>query len=264
MAALLRRLVFGRPIPSELAHEHRLRKILALSIFSSDALSSVASATQEILASLLFAGAGLAAFRFAAPIAFAIVGLLIVVTISYRQTIYAYPNGGGAYIVAKDNLGPLPATVAGAALLVDYILTVSVSVAAGIDAIISAAAHDLVLFHTLDHMRVLMCVVAVALITLANLRGVKESGAIFALPTYSFIALTLAMVGWGTVKMLQGGLAPNAAPELMTAHSAVGMFLLLKAFSSGCAALTGVEAISNGVQAFRKPEAKNAATTMAW
>src|SRR5207237_9284694 len=136
-----------------------------------------------------------------------------------RQTIHAYPNGGGAYIVAKDNLGPLPATVAGAALLVDYILTVSVSVAAGIDAIISAAAHDPILFHSLDHIRVLMFLVAVALITLANLRGVKESGAIFALTTYSFIVTTLGMVAWGAWKMMQGELSPGATHAVVATHS---------------------------------------------
>src|SRR5262249_52157869 len=187
MAALIRRLLFGRPIASDRAHEHRLPKFLALPVFSSDALSSVAYATQEILATLLFAGAGLAAFHFAAPIACAIVGLLVIVTTSYGQTIHAYPTGGGAYIVAKDNLGPVPATTAGAALLIDYVLTVSVSVAAGIDAIISYFARDAALLHSLNHVRVVLCVAAVALITLANLRGVKESGAIFALPTYTFI-----------------------------------------------------------------------------
>src|SRR5947207_12336759 len=194
-------------MPLAQARHERLRKRVALAIFSSDAMSSVAYATEEILLILVLAGT--VALHLSLPIAIAITALLAIVAISYQQTIHAYPNGGGAYIVAKDNLGPLPATVAGAALLVDYILTVSVSVAAGIDAIISAAAHDPIFFHTLDHMRVIMCVIAVALITLANLRGVKESGAIFALPTYSFIALTLAMVGWGTLRMLHGDLPPN-------------------------------------------------------
>src|SRR5947199_1305668 len=214
MAALLKRILIGRPIPSHHAHQHRLPKILALPVFASDAVSSTAYATQEILSTLLAAGAGFAAFHFATPLALAIVGLLIVVTISYRQTIHAYPSGGGAYIVAKDNLGALPATTAGAALLIDYVLTVSVSVAAGIDAIISYFAHNPELFRTLDHMRVELCVAAVVLITVANLRGVKESGAIFALPTYSFITVSVAMVVWGIVRAMHGDLHPAATQAM--------------------------------------------------
>jgi amino acid transporter len=260
----IRHILLGRPIPTERAKHERLPKLLALPVFSSDALSSVAYASQEILSTLLAAGVGLATFHHVMPISFAIVALLVIVTISYRQTIHAYPSGGGAYIVARDNLGVVAAQTAGAALLIDYILTVSVSVAAGIDAIISAAANRPEMFHTLDHWRVAMCALSVLFITIANLRGVKESGAIFALPTYCFIAITLGLVALGFSKAMSGTLRPGETQHLITHSSAVGMFLLLKAFSSGCAALTGVEAISNGVTAFREPEAKNAATTMTW
>jgi amino acid transporter len=260
----LRRFFLGPPIPSERAIHERLPKFLALPVFASDALSSVAYATQEILSTLLLAGIGLAAFGHVIPISLAIIALLVIVTISYRQTIHAYPSGGGAYIVARENLGLVAAQTAGASLLIDYILTVSVSVAAGVDAIISAAAHNPSLFHTLDHLRVWMCVFAVALIMVANLRGVKESGSIFALPTYSFIAITLTMVVMGLVRAFGGTLHPAETQRIITNSGAVGMFLLLKAFSSGCAALTGIEAISNGITAFKQPESKNAATTMTW
>jgi amino acid transporter len=260
----IRQILLGSPLPTERAKHERLPKFLALPVFASDALSSVAYATQEILSTLLAAGVGLAAFHHVIPISLAIVALLVIVTISYRQTIHAYPSGGGAYIVARDNLGVVAAQTAGAALLIDYILTVSVSVAAGVDAIISSAAHNPALFHSLDHARVWMCVGAVVLVSIANLRGVKESGAIFALPTYSFIGITLALVTLGVGKAMNGTLHPVEAHHLGTAAGGIGLFLLLKAFSSGCAALTGVEAISNGVTAFKEPESKNAATTMSW
>ncbi len=264
MPSSWRRVLFGPPIPSHREEEERLRKLLALPIFSSDALSSVAYATQEIILTLLLAGAGLAAYWYTMPIGFAIVFLLVVVTISYRQTIFAYPGGGGAYIVARDNLGIKAALIAGASLLLDYILTVAVSVAAGIDAIISAAAHDRSLFATLDHYRVEMCLVAIVLLTVANLRGVKEAGVVFALPTYCFMALTAGVLVWGTVRLTAGNLAPIPVEHpLVTGHS-LGLLLLLKAFASGCAALTGVEAISNGVTAFKAPSARNAAITMSW
>src|SRR5437868_7134669 len=181
MGMSLRRVLLGKPIPSERAKHERLPKFLALPVFASDALSSVAYASQEIIYTLLAAGIGLATFTHVLPLSLTIVSLLIIVTISYRQTIHAYPGGGGAYIVARENLGLVAAQTAGAALLIDYILTVSVSIAAGVDAVISAAAHNQALFAALDHWRVGMCILAVALITIANLRGVKESGAIFAL-----------------------------------------------------------------------------------
>lgn len=264
MASRLRRMLFGAPIRTDRAHHERLSKLLALPVFSSDALSSVAYGTQEIILALLAARIGMAAFHWTMPIAWAIVGLLVIVTVSYQQTIHAYPGGGGAYIVARDNLGVGAALTAGAALLLDYILTVSVSVAAGIDAIISAAAHNPRLFAELDHWRVPLCLFAVLFITVANLRGVKESGALFALPTYSFVVLTVAMVVWGFVKLWTGQpLTVPAGEPLGPAHE-VGLFLVLKAFASGCSALTGVEAISNGVTAFKAPEAKNAGITMIW
>src|SRR5437870_3170430 len=223
----IRQILLGSPIPTERAKHERLPKFLALPVFASDALSSVAYASQEILSTLLAAGAGLAAFHHVMPISFAIIALLVVVTISYRQTIHAYPGGGGAYIVARDNLGVIPAQMAGAALLIDYVLTVSVSVAAGVDAIISSAAHNPVLFQTLDHWRVPMCVLAVCGIMLANLRGVKESGAIFALPTYSFIAVMLTLVVIGLSKALTGNLHPAPSHPLLSHASAFGLFLLL-------------------------------------
>jgi amino acid transporter len=264
MSSLLRRILIGSPLPTHRAKHERLPKFLALPVFASDALSSSAYATQEILVTLLAAGAGLAAFRYSIPIALFILSLLAIVTISYQQTIHAYPNGGGAYIVARDNLGIPAALTAGAALLIDYVLTVSVSVAAGIDAIVSSAAHNAALFQTLSNWRIEMCVLAVALITIANLRGVKESGAIFALPSYGFVFIGLVMVVWGIVKAQTGALHPAETHRAVAATGAVGTLLLLKAFSSGCAALTGVEAISNGVSAFRPPEARNAGITMIW
>ncbi len=246
--------LLGQPLPSISERHQRLPKTLALAVFSSDALSSVAYATEEILLVLIIAGR--LALDWSLPIGLAIVGLLVVVTTSYRQTIHAYPSGGGAYIVAKDNLGTIPGLVAAAALQIDYVLTVAVSVAAGIAAITSALP-------ALHSHRVALCLLAIAGIVFANLRGVKESGRTFALPTYGFIFFTLLLVGWGAVKLLLGGqVQPIHVPHAAT--NPVTLFLLLRAFSSGCAALTGVEAISNGVPAFKPPEARNAATTMLW
>jgi amino acid transporter len=259
-----RRFLIGNPIATERAHDERLPKLLALPIFASDALSSVAYASQEILAALLLAGIGLAAFQYVMPISLAIVSLLVIVALSYRQTIHAYPGGGGAYVVARENLGTIAAQTAGAALLIDYVLTVSVSIAAGVDAIISSAAHHPAWFQTLNHWRIEMCVLAVMLIMVANLRGVRESGALFALPTYAFIAITFLLVGAGVLRALTGELRPAETQQAITYSGTVGLFLLLKAFSSGCAALTGVEAISNGVTAFRQPESRNAAATLSW
>lgn len=266
MPGIIRRLLIGTPLPTHRAQHERLSNILALPVFASDALSSTAYATQEILATLLLAGAGFAAFKLALPIGIAISLLLVIVTLSYQQTIHAYPGGGGAYIVARDNLGVLPSLTAAASLLIDYILTVSVSVAAGIDAIISTAAHNPHLFKELSDARVTMCIAAVAVITVANLRGVKESGTIFALPTYGFVAIVFGMIAVGMAKLWTGHLITLPAPASVSAHAIppIGLWLLLRAFSSGCAALTGVEAISNGVTAFRAPEARNAGITMKW
>jgi len=266
----LKRFLVGSPIRTErLAHE-RLTKKIALAIFSSDALSSTAYATEQIL--LVLAAAYVAtqgqAFSKVIPISIAIAALLVIVAISYRQTIFAYPSGGGAYIVAKDNLGTLPGLIAGASLLVDYVLTVSVSVAAGVEAITSAMIGTRLAW--LDDHRVVICLVFIALITVANLRGVRESGSFFAAPSYAFIFSFLFMIAWGLLRYYTNpGIvpAPNNADlkiaEGYHAHS-LSLFLLLGAFSNGCAALTGIEAISNGVQAFKQPAAKNAATTLSW
>jgi amino acid transporter len=252
--SLFKRVLVGAPMPLAQARHERLSKSVALAVFSSDALSSVAYATEEILLVLVLAGA--AATHLTNPIAFAIAGLLVVVAISYQQTIHAYPSGGGSYIVARANLGATPGLVAAAALLIDYVLTVAVSVAAGVAAVTSAAPA------LLTH-RVALGVFFVALIASANLRGVRESGRIFAVPTYLFIVTFAMLVGWGLVQWARGALPTMTAPA-PAATTALTWFLVLRAFSSGCAALTGVEAISNGVPAFRPPEARNAAITMGW
>lgn len=268
--ASLKRLLVGTPIrTARLAHE-RLTKKTALAIFASDALSSTAYATEQILL-VLAAGyvAGQAgAFSRVVPISIAISVLLVIVAVSYRQTIHAYPSGGGAFIVAKENLGTLAGLVAGASLLVDYILTVSVSTAAGVEAITSAMVGTRIA--GLHNHRVLLCLFFIAFITLANLRGVREAGALFAAPSYAFIFSFLTLIGYGLVRYY---LNPAIASTLNDADlkiaegyhpQAITLFLLLGAFANGCAALTGIEAISNGVQAFKRPESKNAATTLSW
>ena len=256
---VVKRLLLGRAVPSEgLAHT-LLPKILALPVFSSDALSSVAYATEEILRVLLIAS--VTGIRYAMPIAIAIAALLVVVVSSYRQTVRAYPNGGGSYIVSKENLGTFAGLLAAAALLTDYVLTVAVSVVAGVFAIISAVPG-------LQPVKVELAVGFVVLITLMNLRGVRESGTLFAVPTYAFIASIFTLLVVGLAKCAFGGCPVVteqlvAAPELATAAAPVGLFVILHAFSSGATALTGVEAISDGVPAFRHPRAKNAAETLA-
>lgn len=256
MFAALKRLLIGSPLrTSQLAHE-RLTNTKALAVFSSDALSSVAYATEEILLVLILAGS--MALKTSLPIVMGIAVLLVIVAFSYRQTIFAYPSGGGSYIVAKENLSVTAGLVAGASLLIDYILTVAVSIAAGVSAITSALPN-------LQEYRVEMCLAAIVLITLANLRGVKESGTIFAAPTYVFVFTVLAMIVVGLVRYFTTGLPP--APSIGEAHGVTetfGLWLVMRAFSSGCTALTGVEAISNGVQAFREPVSKNAAKTLGW
>ncbi len=256
---VVKRLLLGRAVPSEGLEHTLLPKILALPVFSSDALSSVAYATEEILRVLLIASA--AGARDAMPIAIAIAVLLIVVVSSYRQTVRAYPNGGGSYIVSKENLGTFAGLLAAAALLTDYVLTVAVSVVAGVFALISAIPG-------LAPAKVELAVGFVVLITLANLRGVRESGTLFAVPTYAFIVsiFTLLVVGLG--KCLFGGCPVvtehlASSPELAKVAAPLGLFVILHAFSSGATALTGVEAISDGVPAFRHPRAKNAAETLA-
>jgi amino acid transporter len=256
---LLKRILVGRPMASHQIEHTLLPKVLALPVFSSDALSSVAYATEEILRVLLAATAAALAYRYVMPIAIAIATLMLIVVASYRQTVRAYPNGGGAYIVSKENLGTLPGLVAAGALLIDYVLTVSVSVVAGVFALTSAAT-ELLPF------RIEFSIGFVLLITLANLRGVRESGTLFAFPTYAFIASIVTMIGVGLFRCLGG--CPSAehiapAADLARVAGPIGLFVILRAFSSGSTALTGVEAISNGVPAFRRPQAKNAADTLA-
>jgi amino acid transporter len=268
MTTTLKRLFVGRALKTEQATHERLSKKTALAVFSSDALSSTAYATEEILlvlaAAAAFGQAG--AFRYVVPISVGIAILLIIVAISYRQTIHAYPSGGGAYIVAKENLGTNPGLIAGASLLVDYVLTVAVSIAAGVAAITSMVQGTR--FAWLDDHKVALCLVFIAFIAVANLRGVRESGALFAAPTYAFVICFLFMIGYGIFHYLMyGGVAPvPSTEELKVAEGyefqAITLFLILGAFSNGCAALTGIEAISNGVPAFRQPEAHNASTTL--
>jgi amino acid transporter len=255
--ARIRRAAVGSPISSEHSEEQRLPKTKALAVFSSDALSSSAYATDEIL--LYLSLAGTAALVHSLEIAAAIVLLLAIVAFSYRQTIRAYPNGGGAYIVARENLGDAAGLSAAAALAVDYVLTVSVSIAAGVLAITSA-------FPELGAYRIEMAAGFIAVVTLANLRGVKESGTIFAIPTYGFIAAMGALLVVGFVRVLidPGLRAPIASAPHEAATSSLTLFIVLRAFASGCAALTGVEAISNGVPAFQEPESRNAAATLTW
>jgi amino acid transporter len=251
----LKRRLFGRPFATFEEHQQLLPKRLALPVFASDPLSSVAYATEEAM--LVLALAGTAAFSALAPLSLAIAILLFIVIVSYRQTIKAYPDGGGAFIVSNDNLGIRTGTVAASALLTDYVLTVSVSVAAGVAAITSAAP-DLIPW------RVEIALLFVLLLTIANLRGVKEASTIFAAPTYLFVATVGVMLFVGFAACLDGE-CPNAISSgaaLEPEVGALGIFLVLRAFASGSTALTGVEAIANGVQAFREPKAHNAATTL--
>src|SRR5881392_4176288 len=268
--ASLKRLLVGSPIrTARLAHE-RLTKKTALAIFASDALSSTAYATEQIL--LVLAASYVAgqsgAFGRVVPISIAIGALLVIVAISYRQTIYAYPSGGGAFIVAKENLGTMPGLIAGASLLVDYILTVSVSIAAGVEAITSAMVGTR--FAGLHEHRVVLCLFFIVFIMVANLRGVREAGSLFAAPSYAFIFSFIALIVYGLIRYyLNPGIVPvpnDVDLKIAEGYQAqpLSILLLLGAFANGCAALTGIEAISNGIQAFKQPESKNAATTLSW
>jgi amino acid transporter len=253
----LKRLLVGTPIPTTLAKHERLGRATGLAVFASDALSSVAYATEEVLLVLVLAGT--VSLWASVPIGIGIAGLIAIVVASYRQTILAYPGGGGAYIVTRENLGRYPSLVAGAALLIDYVLTVAVSIAAGIAAITSA-------FPGLYPYRVWLCVAGVVLITLGNLRGIRESGKLFAAPTYLFVGAYLVMIAWGSVRWLFGidGTAAALGPTLEAGARDLSLFLALRAFASGCAALTGIEAVSDGVPAFRSPEARNARAVLLW
>jgi amino acid transporter len=250
----LKRLLVGKPIPSSMAHHERLSRVTGLAVLSSDALSSVAYATDFILSTLIVAGVGV--LWHAIPISVVIAALLAIVAFSYRQTIHAYPTGGGAYIVAKENIGSMAGLVAAASLLVDYTLTVSVSISAGVLAITSA-------FPRLDVFRVEMCLFFLAILMVGNLRGIRESGRIFAVPTYFFVCSIGVLLLAGFYKYATGAVAPVNAPLPPNAgHAPLTIFLLLTAFANGCTAMTGVEAVSNGVPAFRSPEAKNASATL--
>ncbi len=251
----VRRTLFGRLLATEEESEERLSKVKALATFSSDNLSSVAYATEAIMFTLLAAGTG--AFWLVMPISALIVGIFLIIVISYRQTIRAYPGGGGSYIVAKDNLGTGAGLVAAAALLTDYVLTVSVSVAAGIAAILSAFPG------TFDAWRVPLCVLAVVVVMTINLRGIRESGTIFAIPTYVFVVTTLAVIAIGVARTMLGDppRATGIVPAVVPAET-LGVLLLMRAFADGCSAITGVEAVSNGVPAFKSPEWRNARTTL--
>jgi amino acid transporter len=254
----LRRWLIGNPLQTADAPSQTIGKTVGLAVFASDALSSTAYATQEIMVVLAAAGAG--ALQNVFPISAAIVVLMIIVTVSYEQTIHAYPGGGGAYIVARDNLGELPAQTAGAALLTDYILTVAVSVSSGVAQITSA-------FPILDPYRVELAVSLVLLIMLINLRGVRESGSAFAIPTYFFVITMLVTVGVGLLRFASGTLGTVINPpanEYPNVLAVVTPFLLLHAFSSGTSAMTGIEAISNGITAFKEPRSHNAGITLIW
>jgi amino acid transporter len=252
----MKKVLLGRPLPTaRLVHE-RLRKLVALAVFSSDAISSTAYGTEQIMLILVTAGA--VATGLALPIALAIGGLLAILILSYRQTITAYPSAGGAYIVTRDNFGPGLAQVAGSALLIDYVLTVAVSVTSGVAALTTA-------FEPLQRFVLPLSLLAIVLIAWANLAGVRESGRIFAVPTYLFVVSCALMLLVGLVRQLTGHLAPipDQQTALLPPHTAtVGLLLVLHAFAAGCTALTGVEAISNGVPAFRRPEAQNARRTL--
>ncbi len=250
----LKRMLLGRPIATAEEMSERLPKKFALPVFASDAISSTAYATEEILLALVLAGTVAVAYSF--WISVAVVVLLVIVALSYQQTIRAYPNGGGAYMVSKENLGLLPGLVAGASLMVDYVMTVAVSVASGVAAIITA-------FPTLGNHRILICVGVIILIAIANLRGVSESARFFAVPTYLFVLLCGGLVIVGFIRLATGGLHPIPLDATTTGiQGAALLWIVLRAFSGGCSAMTGTEAISNAVPAFKPPESRNASMTL--
>jgi amino acid transporter len=257
VATSLKRLLIGAPLATAHEKHERLTKFKALAVLSSDAISSVAYATEAILITLIAAGSQhlwLTMF-----ICLAIVGLLGVVALSYRQTIPAYPNGGGSYIVAKENLGTLPGLIAAASLMIDYILTVSVSISAGTQALVT-------LFPQLSSSVIMIDVLLVLLITVVNLRGMRESASIFSLPTYLFIFSALLLIVVGCIKafLFQHQLLFGAFHPLVKPVETLSLFLILRSFSAGCAAMTGTEAISNGIPAFKDPAPRNAAITLTW
>ena len=263
--SVFKRILVGRPLSSALQEHQRIPKIIALAVFSSDAISSTAYATEEILFVTALGASSLAlGLNTLIPISIGVAILLAIVVTSYRQTIYAYPSGGGSYVVSRENLGEKASLVAGASLLVDYILTVAVSISAGVAAIISIPA-----FRDLIDYRVEIGLILIAVITVANLRGIKESGRVFAVPTYVYIVILTILVGYGLYESFFGDLGripfdKEQAEKVREFGGELGLFLILKGFASGAVALTGVEAISNGVPAFRRPESKNASKTLIW
>ncbi|MDQ1477887.1 MAG: hypothetical protein QOE62_3116 [Actinomycetota bacterium] len=265
MFGLVKRLLVGRPLSSAQMEEQKIPKTIALAVYSSDALSSTAYATEEILFVVAVGGSSVAlGLSKLVPIAIVVAVLLAIVIVSYRQVIFAYPDGGGAYVVSRENLGEYPGLVAGASLMVDYVLTVAVSISAGVAAIISIPE-----FASLRAHRVELGLVLILMITLLNMRGVKEAGTIFAIPTYVYMLALGGMLIYGLARSYFGHIAPVPYEAKIAASDALTggglpIFLLAKGFSSGAVALTGVEAISNGVPSFRRPEAKNAATTLVW
>lgn len=263
--ASIKKFLIGEPLSTDEEQHQRLRKVVALPVFASDAISSTAYATDEILVVLLLqASVGALAFTKLVPIALIVVALLAIVVTSYRQTIHAYPSGGGAYIVSRENLGSLPSLVAASSLLVDYILTVAVSIAGGVLAIRTATG--------LGHeWAVPLCLLCIAIMTVVNLRGTKESGAAFAGPTYFYILMLIILIVTGLYRIFIQDIGPipvemlsEEAKHASEGAKSLGLLMLLRAFSSGAVALSGVEAVSNGVPAFEKPESKNAATTLVW
>lgn len=259
----LRRALFGRPIPTSKASHERLSPVIGLPVFASDALSSVAYASEAILSILVLMS--VAALQYQIWISVAVCVLILIVALSYQMTIQAYPQGGGSYIVATENLGPKPGLVAGAALMIDYVLTVAVSIAAGVAAIASA-------YPGLHGYLVELSLGFIALVALANLRGVKESGALFAIPTYGFVVAIIVMLGFAVARSIgQPAIIPEVVARTKDGKDLIGIdasfpiwFILLRSFAAGCTALTGIEAVSDGVQAFKAPEAKNAITTLRW
>ena len=264
MASIIKRLLVGKPLSSSEERHQRLIKIIALAIFASDAISSTAYATEEIL-HVLVPVAAAEALEYLIPISLIVMVLLVIVVSSYRQVIFAYPSGGGAYVVSQDNLGENPSLVAGASLLVDYVLTVAVSISAGVAAITSAVPE------LRDH-RVGLCMGFIALLALANLRGLKESAQVFAIPTYVYVLSLGSLLAYGLYRSFFGDLGPLPEVEERYAEftkdgallTGVTAYVFARAFSSGAVALTGVEAISNGVRTFRPPESRNAAITLVW
>jgi amino acid transporter len=247
LGRIAKRVLVGKPISSAEEHRTRLSKLVALPVFASDAISSTAYATEEILIVLAGAAVGGTLIHFSLGLSIAVAGLLAIVALSYQQTIHAYPSGGGSYIVSSENLGRFPGMTAAASLMIDYVMTVAVSVASGVAAVTSA-------FPSLYRYHLIISLAVVGFVALANLRGLKESGRVFAGPTYAFILLCGGLVVVGIVRWALGGLHPVALPAVTEQGRLTGIamvFVLLRAFSGGCSAMTGTEAISNGVPAFK-------------